>query len=322
MPDFESRLVSLSIGLLIVKKSGIPFADVLWQLAFDLSKVDLAFFCWMSWRQWGERNNTSHGKVISSPESILELGMAGLGEWSNLSYESPMEHGITEGTDAWLPPLPGILKLNVDAAMISSANFVGVGGIVRDHDGFVCVTLAKTILSSFGPFTAECIALQEGLTFVRDLGLLIHAVENDVLNVITAVQGVPSLDDTGVVLDDVPKVFVWALMATTTTVSPFHLNSFKPTTTRNVTRPESRRLSGTHWVRCVSSSGSSSSGTGIAESERVTVKNGNDSLEICRVLNGMWQTSGGWGRIDRNDAVDAMLLYADSGLSTFDMADH
>ena len=52
------------------------------------------------------------------------------------------------------------------------------------------------------------------------------------------------------------------------------------------------------------------------------MKNGNDSLEICRVLNGMWQTSGGWGRIDRNDAVEAMLRYADAGLSTFDMADH
>ncbi|KAK1632595.1 hypothetical protein QYE76_006910 [Lolium multiflorum] len=46
------------------------------------------------------------------------------------------------------------------------------------------------------------------------------------------------------------------------------------------------------------------------------------SLPICRVLNGMWQTSGGWGRIDRADAVDAMLAYADNGLSTFDMADH
>ncbi|MBA0865242.1 hypothetical protein Goshw_010446 [Gossypium schwendimanii] len=35
----------------------------------------------------------------------------------------------------------------------------------------------------------------------------------------------------------------------------------------------------------------------------------------------MWQTSGGWGRIDRDNAVDAMLRYADAGLTTFDMAD-
>ncbi|KAG9455047.1 hypothetical protein H6P81_007951 [Aristolochia fimbriata] len=58
------------------------------------------------------------------------------------------------------------------------------------------------------------------------------------------------------------------------------------------------------------------------ENRRISVKNGDDSLDICRVLNGMWQTSGGWGRIDRDDAVEAMLRYADSGLSTFDMADH
>ncbi|XP_068328152.1 flagellar radial spoke protein 5-like [Pyrus communis] len=58
------------------------------------------------------------------------------------------------------------------------------------------------------------------------------------------------------------------------------------------------------------------------ETHRVTEKNGNDSLDICRVLNGMWQTSGGWDRIDRDDAVEAMLRYADAGLSTFDMADH
>lgn len=65
-------------------------------------------------------------------------------------------------------------------------------------------------------------------------------------------------------------------------------------------------------------------GVGVAEEQKrgTTVSNGKDSLEICRVLNGMWQTSGGWGRIDRDDAVQAMLDYADAGLTTFDMADH
>ncbi|KAM5584438.1 hypothetical protein ABKV19_004021 [Rosa sericea] len=57
------------------------------------------------------------------------------------------------------------------------------------------------------------------------------------------------------------------------------------------------------------------------DNRRVVVKNGKDALDICRVVNGMWQTSGGWGRIDRDNAVDAMLKYADAGLTTFDMAD-
>ena len=106
-----------------------------------------------------------------------------------------MEHGTTEGTDVWLLSSPEELKLNVDAAVIDSANFVGIGEIVWNHNRFFCAAFAKTILESFGLFTTECIALREGLTFVHDLGFLIHAVENDDLNVITAVHGVPSLDE-------------------------------------------------------------------------------------------------------------------------------
>jgi aryl-alcohol dehydrogenase-like predicted oxidoreductase len=40
------------------------------------------------------------------------------------------------------------------------------------------------------------------------------------------------------------------------------------------------------------------------------------------VVNGMWQTSGGWGKIERDQAVDAMLRHVDAGFTTFDMADH
>ncbi|KAG9145042.1 hypothetical protein Leryth_018333 [Lithospermum erythrorhizon] len=58
-----------------------------------------------------------------------------------------------------------------------------------------------------------------------------------------------------------------------------------------------------------------------ATKRKETLKNGEDCLEICRVVNGMWQTSGGWGSIDQDDAVESMMKYADAGLTTFDMAD-
>ncbi|XP_029292349.1 uncharacterized protein LOC115011356 [Cottoperca gobio] len=44
-------------------------------------------------------------------------------------------------------------------------------------------------------------------------------------------------------------------------------------------------------------------------------------LEICRVLNGMWQVSGAHGTVDNAKAVEAMQAYADAGLTSFDMAD-
>jgi aryl-alcohol dehydrogenase-like predicted oxidoreductase len=45
-------------------------------------------------------------------------------------------------------------------------------------------------------------------------------------------------------------------------------------------------------------------------------------LTICRVLNGLWQVSGGHGRIDPARAIAAMAAYHDAGFTTWDLADH
>lgn len=45
-------------------------------------------------------------------------------------------------------------------------------------------------------------------------------------------------------------------------------------------------------------------------------------LEICRVLNGMWQVSGAHGPIDRDRAIAAMFDYHAAGFTTWDLADH
>jgi len=45
-------------------------------------------------------------------------------------------------------------------------------------------------------------------------------------------------------------------------------------------------------------------------------------LEICRILNGLWQVSGAHGRIDPERAVDRMFAYHEAGFTTWDAADH
>ena len=46
-----------------------------------------------------------------------------------------------------------------------------------------------------------------------------------------------------------------------------------------------------------------------------------DGLNICRILNGMWQVSGSHGYIEPQKAIDEMIQYHDSGLTTWDLAD-
>ncbi|MCH7564732.1 MAG: aldo/keto reductase [Gemmatimonadetes bacterium] len=45
-------------------------------------------------------------------------------------------------------------------------------------------------------------------------------------------------------------------------------------------------------------------------------------LQICRILNGMWQVSGAHGFIDPETAVENMFDYLASGFTTWDLADH
>ena len=45
-------------------------------------------------------------------------------------------------------------------------------------------------------------------------------------------------------------------------------------------------------------------------------------LQICRILNGMWQVSGAHGAIDPNAAVRSMFDFVDAGFTTWDLADH
>ncbi len=45
-------------------------------------------------------------------------------------------------------------------------------------------------------------------------------------------------------------------------------------------------------------------------------------MQICRLLNGMWQVSGAHGRIDPQAALQDMLAYHDAGYTTWDLADH
>lgn len=52
--------------------------------------------------------------------------------------------------------------------------------------------------------------------------------------------------------------------------------------------------------------------------ERITLAK---DLEICRILNGMWQVSGTHGQIDPQLAVSDMIDYHNAGFTTWDLAD-
>ncbi|PON68744.1 Ribonuclease H-like domain containing protein [Parasponia andersonii] len=69
----------------------------------------------------------------------------------------------------WSAPSAGFLKLNIDATMKNGVNFIGIGAVIRVHDGVVKGALARCYYGVFSPFIAEYIAFREGLKFALSL---------------------------------------------------------------------------------------------------------------------------------------------------------
>src|SRR2546421_336434 len=46
-----------------------------------------------------------------------------------------------------------------------------------------------------------------------------------------------------------------------------------------------------------------------------------NDLEICRILNGMWQVSGAHGYVDPERGVSEMFKYHEAGLTSWDLTD-
>uniref|UniRef100_A0A803PS58 Reverse transcriptase domain-containing protein n=1 Tax=Cannabis sativa TaxID=3483 RepID=A0A803PS58_CANSA len=86
----------------------------------------------------------------------------------------------------WTPPPPGLLKLNVDAAVDSSRKITGVGALIRRTDGSVAAAFSKPVLGCFASHEMEAIAMFHSLSWALQLHLPVTLIETDALKVVNA----------------------------------------------------------------------------------------------------------------------------------------
>jgi len=63
----------------------------------------------------------------------------------------------------WVPPLPGIHKMNVDGASSEQDNFSSVGVAIRDNNGQVVAALCLPLQSYYSAELTEIFALEQGV---------------------------------------------------------------------------------------------------------------------------------------------------------------
>ncbi|KAL5764527.1 hypothetical protein ACOSP7_016880 [Xanthoceras sorbifolium] len=99
---------------------------------------DFEWFCLFFWGLWGNRNAKVHYQKVRAAEDLIAWVSGLLAEFqSTVSISiSPCQSSLQAKAYfvPWSPPL-GLLKLNSNAAVRPSCEFIGLRGTTRNVDG-------------------------------------------------------------------------------------------------------------------------------------------------------------------------------------------
>jgi hypothetical protein len=85
-------------------------------------------------------------------------------------------------------PSARLQKVNWDVAIDREKGHLGMGAIVRDHEGHVLAAKSFTKLGIQEPVATEALAALHATKFSQDLGLQIIILESNTLQVVNAVK--------------------------------------------------------------------------------------------------------------------------------------
>ncbi|XP_075660877.1 uncharacterized protein LOC142630725 [Castanea sativa] len=143
------------------------FADVVWRIGCDVgsSTTCLAQFMAIAWNIWRNRNGIRHGEQPKKKENMILKA------------------------SSWLPPQPGVYKVNVDEAVFKNLSSAGMGVLIRDYKGQVVAALSQRVFAPLGSLEVEAKAMEAAVIFARDVGIQNIIFEGDSLQVYNCLHG-------------------------------------------------------------------------------------------------------------------------------------
>uniref|UniRef100_A0A803P5C9 RAB6-interacting golgin n=1 Tax=Cannabis sativa TaxID=3483 RepID=A0A803P5C9_CANSA len=162
---------------------------------------DFELFICLLWGIWTNINKVFHGGKSRLSSSIITYTTGFYHDFSRAKSSSKpvavaepsTTNSVQQQQIPWFPPSPNGFKLNVDVATNFEQKKLGIGAILRDHDGMVVAALSKVVQGSFRSDEMEAKSLFHALNWASQLQLSITHIETDALRVSTTLKSATRL---------------------------------------------------------------------------------------------------------------------------------
>jgi ribonuclease HI len=141
------------------------------------------------WHIWDARNKIREGEPMMHPRSVAEKALAYIQMIATYLYKPSVSHRreTNSSVPKWSPPPASTVLVNVDAAIFSASRRMGVGVVIRDHNG-VCLTACSEYHEEVRtPEIAEALALRRAINLAKDEGFTKIIINSDCLSVVNRV---------------------------------------------------------------------------------------------------------------------------------------
>ena len=133
-------------GVQLIQRNNWSFPDsTMYILAHKPSHV-LEYFFTIAWAIWYNRNRTIHEGKCFSPSQVWQMARSSIEDFSDATHTT-LSTSRPPISCCWLPPPPGVFKINVDGASSNLEGISSIGVIIRDCKGETVVALCKPLQS-------------------------------------------------------------------------------------------------------------------------------------------------------------------------------
>ena len=163
------------------------FIDTVWKFWENRKEGELERLVCIAWCIWKNRNAVKFEGRCKESRSIVTEANALVEEFCRhfevLKQTAPLRTG------RWTPPREEWYKVNMDGALFKESSNCGIGIVIRNERGELMGAMSKKLDILLGALEVEAKAFEEGLQFVKDLGLKHVELEGDAKGVIDALRG-------------------------------------------------------------------------------------------------------------------------------------